>query len=35
MVRDYIAHLIDAEQAAVLVAKEYQGSYLKTRVKAH
>ena len=33
VVKDYIEHLIDAQRAVVLVAKEYQDSYLRTRVK--
>ena len=32
MVKDYSAHLIDAQQAIVLMAKEYQGNYLQTRL---
>ena len=32
VVKDSIAHLIDAQQAIVLMAKEYQENYLKTRL---
>ena len=31
VVKDYIAHLIDAQRAVITTAKDYQDSYLKAR----
>ncbi len=31
VVKDYIAHLVDAQRAVITTAKGYQGSYLKAR----